>query len=215
MNHARVQVIPVEKSAVTVVNQPLGLNDDAQIRTKKLKVASYCRVSSAEELQLGSLENQIIHYTNYIRSNPDWYYAGVYSDKGKSGTDMSKRIGFNRMIRNAINGDIDVIICKSISRFARNVVDTMDIVRQLTEKGIHVIFEKERLNTKDMTSSLLLKILAVFAEEESRATSENIDWSYTKRFERGEVVAGQLFGYKIKYPWNMGSLERFPKRWKG
>jgi DNA invertase Pin-like site-specific DNA recombinase len=198
MNHARVQEIPVQRSSVTVINQPVGWNDvTTQPRTKKLKVASYCRVSSEEELQLGSLENQIIHYTNYIRSNPDWYYAGVYSDKGKSGTDMSKRIGFNRMIRNAMNGEIDLIICKSISRFARNVVDTMDIVRQLTEKGIFVIFEKERLNTKDMTSSLLIKILATFAEEESRATSENIDWAYTKRFERGEVVAGQLFGYEV------------------
>ena len=198
MNHARVQEIPVQRSSVTVINQPVGWNDAiAKQRTKKLKVASYCRVSSEKELQLGSLENQIIHYTNYIRSNPDWYYAGVYSDKGKSGTDMSKRIGFNRMIRNAMNGEIDLIICKSISRFARNVVDTMDIVRQLTEKGIHVIFEKERLNTKDMTSSLLIKILATFAEEESRATSENIDWAYTKRFERGEVVAGQLFGYEV------------------
>ena len=164
MNHARVQEIPVQRSSVTVINQPVGWNDaNTQPRTKKLKVASYCRVSSEEELQLGSLENQIIHYTNYIRSNPDWYYAGVYSDKGKSGTDMSKRIGFNRMIRNAMNGEIDLIICKSISRFARNVVDTMDIVRQLTEKGIFVIFEKERLNTKDMTSSLLIKIIATFA----------------------------------------------------
>lgn len=198
MDHARVQEIPVQRPVVTVMNQPVGWNDvTTQPRTKKLKVASYCRVSSEEELQLGSLENQIIHYTNYIRANPDWHYAGVYSDKGKSGTDMSKRIGFNRMIRNALNGEIDMIICKSISRFARNVVDTLDIVNQLSEKGVYVIFEKESINTKDMTSSLLLKILAVFAEEESRATSENIDWSYTKRFERGEVVAGQLFGYEV------------------
>lgn len=165
--------------------------------TKEPRVAAYCRVSTEEELQLGSLENQIIHYTNYIRSKPEWIYAGVYSDKGKSGTDMSKRTGFNRLIRNAMNGDVDIIICKSISRFARNVVDTMDIVRQLTEKGIQVIFEKERLNTKDMTSSLLIKILATFAEEESKNTSENIEWALNKRFERGEVVAGQLFGYQI------------------
>jgi DNA invertase Pin-like site-specific DNA recombinase len=111
---------------------------------------------------------------------------------------MSKRTGFNRMIRKAMNGEIDIIICKSISRFARNVVDTLDIVRQLTEKGVQVIFEKERLNTKDITSSLLIKILATFAEEESRSTSENIEWALRKRFERGEVVAAQLFGYKTK-----------------
>jgi DNA invertase Pin-like site-specific DNA recombinase len=198
MNYARTQEVPVLKSSVTVVNHSddysgIGLKR----KNAKPKVASYCRVSSEEELQLGSLENQIIHYTNYIRSNPEWQYAGVYSDKGKSGTDMSKRTGFNRMIRNAMNGEIDIIICKSISRFARNVVDTMDIVRQLTERGINVIFEKERLSTKDVSSSLLIKILATFAEEESRSTSENIEWALTKRFERGEVVAGQLFGYEI------------------
>ncbi|MGF7185323.1 DNA invertase Pin-like site-specific DNA recombinase [Desulfitispora alkaliphila] len=198
MNQQRVREIPLQNSVVSVINAGLGLNDfRLQREAVKPKVACYCRVSSEEEIRLGSLENQIIHYTNYIRSNPEWIYAGVYSDKGKSGTDMTKRIGFNRMIRNALNGEIDLIICKSISRFARNVVDTMDIVRQLTEKGVHVIFEKERLNTKDMTSSLLIKILATFAEEESRATSENIDWAYTKRFERGEVVAGQLFGYEV------------------
>jgi len=198
MNQVRIGEATFSKSSVTMVNQyddfqDLGFNR----KEAKPKVASYCRVSSEEELQLGSLENQIIHYTNYIRSNPDWQYAGVYSDKGKSGTDISKRTGFNRMIRNAMNGEIDIIICKSISRFARNVVDTMDIVRQLTERGINVIFEKERLSTKDVSSSLLIKILATFAEEESRSTSENIEWALTKRFERGEVVAGQLFGYEI------------------
>ena len=198
MNHARSQEVPVLKSSVTVVNHSDDyIGTGLKRKNAKPKVASYCRVSSEEELQLGSLENQIIHYTNYIRSNPNWQYAGVYSDKGKSGTDMSKRTGFNRMIRNAMNGEIDIIICKSISRFARNVVDTMDIVRQLTERGINVIFEKERLSTKDVSSSLLIKILATFAEEESRITSENIEWALTKRFERGEVVAGQLFGYEI------------------
>jgi len=198
MNQLRIREATVSKSSVTMVNQYDDIQgNEFKRKEAKPKVASYCRVSSEEELQLGSLENQIIHYTNYIRSNPNWQYAGVYSDKGKSGTDMSKRTGFNRMIRNAMNGEIDIIICKSISRFARNVVDTMDIVRQLTERGINVIFEKERLSTKDVSSSLLIKILATFAEEESRSTSENIEWALTKQFERGEVVAGQLFGYEI------------------
>mgnify|MGYP001770774191 CR=1 FL=1 len=198
MNQARVQVVPVQQPSVSVINNVDLHTSMGQVKPHKPRVASYCRVSSEEELQLGSLENQIIHYTNYIRSKPEWLYAGVYSDKGKSGTDMSKRTGFNRMIRKAMNGEIDIIICKSISRFARNVVDTLDIVRQLTEKGVQVIFEKERLNTKDITSSLLIKILATFAEEESRSTSENIEWALRKRFERGEVVAAQLFGYKTK-----------------
>lgn len=132
MSYERVQMIPVQNSSASVVNSGAILQEfKTQKAPRKLRVAAYCRVSTEEELQLGSLENQIIHYTNYIRGNPEWYYAGVYSDKGKSGTEMSKRIGFNRMIRNAMNGEIDIIICKSISRFARNVVDTIDIVNNL------------------------------------------------------------------------------------
>lgn len=187
-----------QKSSVTMLDHSIELKQiDEDFKPHKPRVASYCRVSSEEELQLGSLENQIIHYTNYIRSKPEWIYAGVYYDKGKSGTDMSKRTGFNRLIRNAINGDIDIILCKSISRFARNVVDTLDIVRQLSEKDVQVVFEKERLNTKDVSSSLLIKILATFAEEESKNTSENIEWAMNKRFESGEVRSGQLFGYRV------------------
>ncbi len=198
MNYANVQDLAVQRSHLEVINPHARLQDmkSRQI-PKKLKVAAYCRVSTEEEMQLGSLENQIIHYTNHIRSNPDWYYSGVYSDKGKSGTEMTKRTGFNRMIRSALNGDIDIIICKSISRFSRNVVDTLDVVRQLTKKNVHIIFEKENLNSKDLSSFLLIKILGTFAEEESRNISENIEWSLTRRFERGEVVAGRLFGYHI------------------
>lgn len=199
MNYANVQEQAVQRSHVEIINPHVKLQEiRARQAPKKPRVASYCRVSTEEEMQLGSLENQIIHYTNYIRANPDWYYSGVYSDKGKSGTEMTKRTGFNRMIRNALNGEIDIIICKSISRFSRNIVDTLDIVRQLTEKNVEVIFEKERLSSKELTSSLLIKILGTFAEEESRNTSENITWSLTKRFERGEVVAGRLFGYHVK-----------------
>ncbi|MEG3071763.1 MAG: recombinase family protein [Candidatus Syntrophopropionicum ammoniitolerans] len=164
---------------------------------KKPRVASYCRVSTEEEIQLGSLENQIIHYTNLIHSNPNWQYAGVFSDRGKSGTDMSKRTGFNKMISCAMKGEIDIIICKSISRFARNVVDTLEIVRILMEKGVQVIFEKEQLNSQEMGSSLILKILAIFAEEESRSISENIEWSLTRRFASGEICASALLGYDI------------------
>lgn len=198
MSFQQSQITEIQKPSVTMIDASMALNQtDKDFKAHKPRVASYCRVSSEEELQLGSLENQIIHYTNYIRSKPEWVYAGVYSDKGKSGTDITKRTGFNRLIRNAMNGEIDIIICKSISRFARNVVDTLDIVRQLSEKNIQVIFEKERLNTKDVSSSLLIKILATFAEEESKSTSENIEWAMNKRFENGDVRSGQLFGYRI------------------
>ncbi|MEG0952698.1 MAG: recombinase family protein, partial [Niameybacter sp.] len=192
MNSTSVEQLPIEVTSVS--------SDNSQQQLSKPRVAAYCRVSTAEELQLGSLENQIINYTNRIRANTDWYFAGIYSDKGKSGTSLENRIGFNRMIRNALNGEIDIIICKSISRFSRNIVDTLDTVKQLDDKGVHIIFERERLNTKDSSSSLILKVLATFAEEESRNTSENIEWALNKRFERGEVVAGSnnLYGYDIR-----------------
>ena len=199
MNGTSVEQLPIQDFSVR------GKNSHQQL--SKPRVAAYCRVSTAEELQLGSLENQIINYTNRIRANTDWYFAGIYSDKGKSGTSLENRIGFKRMIRNALNGEIDIIICKSISRFSRNIVDTLDTVKQLNEKGVHVIFERERLNTKDSSSSLILKVLATFAEEESRNTSENIEWALNKRLERGEVVAGSnnLYGYNISKDkgWNI------------
>lgn len=199
MNSTSVEQIPVQQTPVTFINSNrYSQHIKTQQELSKPRVAAYCRVSTEEELQLGSLENQIIHYTNRIRANTDWYFAGIYSDKGKSGTSLANRTGFNRMVRNALNGEIDLIICKSISRFARNVVDTLDTVRQLNEKGIHIIFERERLNTKESSSSLILKVLATFAEEESRNTSENIEWSLNKRFERGEVMAPGLYGYRIK-----------------
>jgi site-specific DNA recombinase len=175
--------IPIQVASTA----PELASTQVQQSLKKPRVASYCRVSTEEEIQLGSLENQIIHYTNLIHSNPNWQYAGVFSDRGKSGTDMSKRTGFNKMISCAMKGEIDIIICKSISRFARNVVDTLEIVRKLMEKGVQVIFEKEKLNSQEMGSSLILKILAVFAEEESRSISENIEWSLTRRFASGEI----------------------------
>ena len=185
--------IPIQVASTA----PELASTQVQQSLKKPRVASYCRVSREEEIQLGSLENQIIHYTNLIHSNPNWQYAGVFSDRGKSGTDMSKRTGFNKMISCAMKGEIDIIICKSISRFARNVVDTLEIVRKLMEKGVQVIFEKEKLNSQEMGSSLILKILAVFAEEESRSISENIEWSLTRRFASGEICASALLGYDI------------------
>ena len=199
MNSTSVEQIPVQQTSVTFISPNRhSQHVKSQQELSKPRVAAYCRVSTEEELQLGSLENQIIHYTNRIRANTDWYFAGIYSDKGKSGTSLANRTGFNRMVRNALNGEIDLIICKSISRFARNVVDTLDTVKQLNEKGINIIFERERLNTKDLSSSLILKVLATFAEEESRNTSENIEWSLNKRFQRGEIMAPGLYGYHIK-----------------
>lgn len=168
---------------------------DEAIRPKKLKVASYCRVSTQEELQLNSLDNQVVHYTNYIRSNPNWKFAGIFTDEGKSGTVTKNRSGFNKIMQHALDGKIDMIICKSISRFARNVVDTLEAVQLLREKGIRVIFEKEDIDTGDMQSDFILTVLSLTAQEESRNISENITWGNTKRFEMGEPIFVRLIGY--------------------
>jgi DNA invertase Pin-like site-specific DNA recombinase len=165
-------------------------------RSNKLKVASYCRVSSHSDPQEESLENQMIHYTNLIRKNREWQFAGIYSDRGKSGTNLTRRIGFNKMVRDAMDGKINLILCKSISRFARNVTDTINTVRRLSAIGVNVIFEKEGLETSSMQSEFILTMLSIVAQEESRSTSSNITWSISKRFENGEPIFLRLFGYK-------------------
>lgn len=169
------------------------------LKPKRLKTAAYARVSTGSDMQENSLENQIIHYTNYIRSNPEYQFAGIYSDRGKTGTKTASRTGFKKLVRDALDGKIDLILCKSISRFARNVVDTIDTIRLLKENGVRVIFEREGIDTEDMKSEFILTILAALAEEESRSISENISWSLSKRFESGEPIFSRILGYtKIK-----------------
>lgn len=162
---------------------------------KRPKVAAYCRVSTMSDMQEDSLENQTIHFTNLIRSNPDWTFAGVYTDRGKSGTQTQSRSGFNKMIRLALDGKIDIILCKSLSRMARNVSDTLDTVRLLKEKGVRVIFDREGIDTGDMQSEFILTMLSAVVQEESRSISENNRWAYIKRCERGEVVFNRVLGY--------------------
>lgn len=160
-----------------------------------IKVAAYVRVSTLSDEQEDSLENQTTHYSRYIRTNPNWKMTGIYSDHGKSGTAASSRSGFNQMIRHALEGKIDLILCKSVSRFARNVLDTLDTVRMLKENGVRVIFEKEAIDTESMQSEFILTMMAAVAQEESRSISENIKWAYTKRMERGEPRFHRLLGY--------------------
>ena len=163
---------------------------------KRLRVCAYCRVSTEEEMQMNSLENQTIHYTNYIRNNADWMFVGIYSDRGKSGTKRVHRAGFNKMMRHALEGNIDLILCKSISRFARNVMDTLEAIRVLKENGIRVIFEKESVDTGSMESEFILTMLSVVAQEESRMISENLSWAHTKRFSSGKPLFTRILGYK-------------------
>lgn len=155
--------------------------------TQKRKVAGYARVSTDHEEQLTSYEAQVDYYTNYIRSRSDWEFAGLYSDEGISATNTKHRSGFNQMISDALAGKIDLIITKSVSRFARNTVDSLSTIRRLKEHNIECYFEKENIWTFDSKGELLLTIMSSLAQEESRSISENVTWGQRKRFADGKV----------------------------
>jgi len=127
------------------------------------------------------------YYTRHIKSNPDWHFVDIYTDQGISATSTKKREGFNRMITDALGGKIDLIITKSVSRFARNTVDSLTTVRQLKEKGVEVYFEKENIYTLDSKGELMISILSSLAQEESRSISTNVTWGQRKRFADGKV----------------------------
>lgn len=162
----------------------------------KLRVAAYARVSTDSDEQLVSLKAQREHYGNYIKSNPEWEFAGLYYDEGISGTKKEKRPELLRMIRDCESGRIDFIITKSISRFARNTTDCLELVRHLIDIDVFIYFEKENLNTGDMESELMLSILSGFAAEESASISQNTTWSINKKFQNGSYIIGTPpYGY--------------------
>lgn len=168
-----------------------------QVVIKRLRVAAYCRVSTELEAQEGSYEAQVDYYTNKIADTPEWELAGIYADDGKSATNTKKRDDFNAMIQDALNGKIDMILTKSVSRFARNTVDSLVTIRKLKEKGIPVMFEKEGVNTMDGTGELLITLLSSLAQEESRNISENTKWGIVRRYEKGQVSVNynKFMGY--------------------
>ena len=151
------------------------------------KVAAYARVSTDKDEQFTSYEAQIDYYTRFIRNHDDWQFVEVYTDEGITGTSTKHRDGFNRMIEDALNGKIDLIVTKSVSRFARNTVDSLVTVRKLKEKGVEVFFEKENIYTLDSKGELLITIMSSLAQEESRSISENVTWGHRKRFADGKV----------------------------
>ena len=153
----------------------------------KLRVAAYARVSTDSDEQFTSYEAQIDYYTQYIQRNPEWTFVKVYTDEGISGTNTKHRAGFNEMIEDALAGKIDLIVTKSVSRFARNTVDSLVTIRKLKEKGVQVYFEKENIYTFDGKGELLLTIMSSLAQEESRSISENVTWGQRKRFADGKV----------------------------
>lgn len=174
------------------------LNTVSEIIRRKKRVAAYARVSTDSEEQLSSYEAQVGFYTRYIQSNPEWEFAGVYTDEGVTGTNTKKRDGFNRMIDDSLNGKIDLILTKSISRFARNTVDTLTAVRKLKEKGVEVYFEKENIYTLDAKGEVMITIMSSLAQEESRSISENVTWGKRKSMEDGKFSLGykHFLGYK-------------------
>ena len=153
----------------------------------KLRVAAYCRVSTDSDEQAGSYDVQVQHYTEYIGRNKEWELAGIYTDDGISGTNIKKREGFIEMIDDCMEGKVDMIITKSISRFARNTIDCLKYVRKLKEKNIAIIFEKENINTLEASGELLLTIMASLAQQESASLSQNIKLGLQFRYQEGKV----------------------------
>ena len=164
----------------------------------KRRVAGYARVSTDSDEQKTSYEAQVRYYTNYIKSRDDWEFVNVYTDEGISATNTKHRDGFNAMIADALAGRIDLIVTKSVSRFARNTVDSLTTVRKLKEKGVEVYFEKENIYTLDSKGELMITIMSSLAQEESRSISENVTWGQRKRMADGKVTMpyGRFLGYR-------------------
>lgn len=163
----------------------------------KTRVAAYCRVSTANEDQLISLETQKAHYENYIAARDDWELVNIYYDEGISGTKITHRNGLKQMINDCRKGMIDLIITKSISRFARNTTDCLQMVRELMELGVAIYFEKENINTQSMESEFMLSVLSSLAESESSSISQNSKWSISKKFQDGTyIISYPPYGYQ-------------------
>ena len=191
MESVKKHVTRIDPIAIQTAGQPL-------FRKDKRRVAAYARVSTDSDEQFTSFEAQVKYYTNQITGNPDWTMVDVYCDEGVTGTNTKKREGFNRMVADALAGKIDLIITKSISRFARNTVDTLTAVRQLKDKGVEVYFEKENIYTMDSKGELLITIMSSLAQEESRSISENVAWGKRAKCEEGKVYLPykQFLGYE-------------------
>lgn len=182
---------------ITVIPPDPKYDKHIRIENKILNVAAYCRVSTRFEQQESSYEAQIDYYTRKIEMNKNWSCAGIYADEGKAATGTKSRDSFNDMIEDCYAGKIDLILTKSISRFARNTVDFLRVIRELKERQIRIIFEKENIDTMDNTGELLITILSSQAQEESRNLSENTRWGIVRKFEQGIVQVNhkKFLGY--------------------
>lgn len=188
MAQRKVTAIPATITKYTAV--PIGSK-------RKRRVAGYARVSTDHEDQVTSYEAQVDYYTNYIKGRDDWEFVAIYTDEGISATNTKRREGFKAMVADALAGKIDLIVTKSVSRFARNTVDSLTTVRTLKEKGVEIYFEKENIWTLDAKGELLITIMSSLAQEESRSISENTTWGQRKRFAdgRASVAYKRFLGY--------------------
>lgn len=164
---------------------------------KKLRVAAYCRVSTDKEDQANSFENQQRYFQSCIAQNPDWELQAIYADEGLSGTSTKRRTQFNRMISAALSGEIDLIITKEVSRFARNTLDTLEYTRKLHRHGVGVVFLIDNIDTRQQDGELRLTLMSSLAQEESRKTSQRVKWGQTRQMERGVVFGRSLLGYDV------------------
>lgn len=163
-----------------------------------LRVAAYARVSTDKEDQTNSLLSQRSYFADYITHHEGWQLSEVYYDEGISGTQIKKRSGFKKMIQDALNGDVDLIITKEVARFARNTVDTLSYTRKLKSAGVGVIFTIDNIDTRDADGELRLTIMASIAQEESRKTSERVKWGQKRQMEKGVVFGRDLLGYTVQ-----------------
>lgn len=186
---------PIEQKIIVI---PAKNREEIKQTGKCLKVAAYCRVSTDQEEQESSYEAQISYYTDKIRKNAHWKMAGIFADEGITGTQAKKRPEFLKMIRLCRQRKIDLILTKSLSRFARNTVDSLNYIRELKALGIAIIFEKENINTLQTDTEMMLTIMSCFAQAESESISKNVSWGIRQSFKNGNVPMqyARLLGYK-------------------
>lgn len=194
----KVEIIEANKGRINRINSQ---------SIERLRVAAYCRVSTDSDEQLESYQSQLKYYRDLIKSNENWEYVGVYADQGISGTQVKHRKDFQQMINDAMDGKVDLIITKSISRFARNTLDILKYVRLLKERGVGIQFEKENINTLDNQGEMLLTVLSSLAQAESESLSKNVAMGLKAKMKNGELVGLKLFIIKLWRPYIINKFQ--------
>lgn len=188
--------VPREPRKVTIIPAALKQVEPGRAANQKLRVTAYCRVSTDSEEQINSYKNQLAYYTEKINSKTEWKFAGIYADEGITGTSMKHREDFKRMLRACREGRIDLILCKSVSRFGRNSVDVLRTIRALRERGIGVMFEKEGVDTRTMNSELILAFHSAFSQSESESIRENVRRGLHMAYAQGTVtIPSNTYGF--------------------